>query len=250
MIYLFGDLHGSENILRFDKEIFPIGETLTKEDYIIILGDFGIPWARVNSSYYYKEMNRLKYLSSKPWTTLFLDGNHENFENLQYFPIINKFNGKVAQLEDNIFHLKRGEVYTIDTKTFFIMGGALSIDKIFRIEGISWWNEEEPSRKELNYGLDNLEKNNNKVDYILTHTCSNEVSRCVLRSNSQTLTVHDPLSKYFDKIEKTIDYKKWFFGHFHIDKDIYYNDKIYYCLYNDYYRLDPIKDEVEKVGSV
>ena len=247
MIYLFGDLHGSENILQFDKETFSIGKTLTKDDYVIILGDFGIPWARFDSANYYREMKRLKYLSDKSWTTLFIDGNHENFENLEMFEKVNKFGSTVQQLEENIFHLLRGNIYNINDKNFFVMGGALSIDKNNRIPRVSWWKEEQPSKKELDHGLDNLKKNNNKVDYILTHTCSNKITEEVLKSSLQSLFIHDPLSKYFDVIDKKISYKRWFFGHFHIDIEI--SDK-YYCLYKTYYQLDCSTNEVKVVGGI
>ena len=42
MIYITGDTHS--NFLRFTEEKFPIQTEMTKDDYIIICGDFGGVW--------------------------------------------------------------------------------------------------------------------------------------------------------------------------------------------------------------
>lgn len=39
MIYITGDCHG--NFEKFNKRIFPEQNEMTKEDYVIICGDFG-----------------------------------------------------------------------------------------------------------------------------------------------------------------------------------------------------------------
>ena len=42
----------------------------------------------------------------------------------------------------------RGEVFKINDKVFFVMGGGYSIDKVIRIPGKSWWEEEMPAKEE------------------------------------------------------------------------------------------------------
>lgn len=42
MIYVTGDCHG--NFERFDFSIFPEQKEMTKEDYVIICGDFSGVW--------------------------------------------------------------------------------------------------------------------------------------------------------------------------------------------------------------
>ena len=44
MIYITGDCHG--NFERFNPNIFPEQNEMTKEDYVIICGDFGGVWHR------------------------------------------------------------------------------------------------------------------------------------------------------------------------------------------------------------
>ena len=82
MIYVTGDCHG--NFQKFSTEQFPEQQKLTKDDYVIVCGDFGGVWN------YEKESNNEKYwldwLNDKPFTTLFVDGNHENFDRLYNYP--------------------------------------------------------------------------------------------------------------------------------------------------------------------
>ena len=104
---------------------------------------------------------------------LFLDGNHENFDLLNQYPVVDYLGGKAHKISENIYHLMRGEIFTIDGNKYFCMGGAESTDKEGRQEHISWWKEEIPSYAEMKHGMDNLEKHNWEVDYILTHCYTN-----------------------------------------------------------------------------
>ncbi len=218
MIYITGDTHQSIDISKLNTKKFPEQKELTKSDYVIICGDFGMVWNNSKEEMYWR-----KWLEKKNFTTLFIDGNHENYELLNEFPIIEKFGGKVQEIGKNIFHLMRGEIYTIDGKTFFCMGGAESTDKIYRIEHISWWKEEMPNAKELDYGIHNLSKYNNEVDYIITHS----VPSSLLHMFNADFTSNN-LTDYFDYIKDNVKFKYWFSGHYHLDKDISENITLVY----------------------
>ena len=82
-IFLTGDTHG--RFERFSAEAFPLGKELTKEDYVIILGDFGGIWEQSESNK--NENHWLTWLDEKPWTTLFIDGNPENYDPFGIFLI-------------------------------------------------------------------------------------------------------------------------------------------------------------------
>ena len=77
MIYITGDIHG--NPIRFSTPYFPEQKEMTKNDYVIICGDFGLVWDYKGESH--QEKYLLDWLNEKPFTTLFLDGNHECFVN-------------------------------------------------------------------------------------------------------------------------------------------------------------------------
>ena len=132
------------------------------------------------------------------------------------YPITTWHGGKVQFITDSIIHLMRGEVYTINDKKIFVMGGATSIDKEYRINNISWWKEEFPSIKEMNNGLTNLEKNNWKVDYIITHDCPISVQHHIEYYLKHKI-ISDNLNLYLEEINYKTEFEKWFFGHYHFD---------------------------------
>ena len=131
-IFITGDTHGELEINKLGAKQFPIGVSLSKDDYVIICGDFGLIWDNGKTDNYW-----LEWLSVKPFTILFIDGNHENFDLLESYPVKEWNGGKVHQIKDNIFHLMRGQIFTINNKTFFTMGGATSTDKDRR-KNICW----------------------------------------------------------------------------------------------------------------
>lgn len=80
MIYATGDTHG--NFQRFDPKYFPEQAGMTRDDYMIICGDFGGVWDDGK-----KEERDLDWLEDLPFTTLFVSGNHENFDRLKNYPV-------------------------------------------------------------------------------------------------------------------------------------------------------------------
>jgi len=232
MIFLTGDTHGSTDIHKLSSDRWLIGKTLNKSDYLIVLGDFGLIWNNDKTDEYWKG-----WLTSKPWTTLFIDGNHDNHELLSLLPTKQKFGNEVGVVTESIFYLKRGRVYYINNNSFFCMGGAKSIDKNLRTEHISWWKEEIPSFEEFERGLESLSKN--KIDYILTHTAPEKAARELLIQSSFSIAMAkseklDCVTKYLQQIKDTIPFKHWYCGHWHDNKII---DNIHF-LYEDIISLD------------
>lgn len=228
MIYVTGDLHGEIDISKLNTKNFPQQKNLTKDDYVIILGDFGLLWNDSKQEHYWR-----KWLDEKPWTTLFVDGNHESFDLLDNFPIEIWNGGKIHRINDSIIHLMRGQIFEIDGKKFFTFGGANSHDRGHRKEGKTWWSREMPSKEEMQEGINNLFDNDFKVDYVLSHTCPSDITPYIGYSYG-----NDSLERFFNHImyrleEHDVDFK-WFFGHYH--KNICIKDK-FQCLYRDIIKL-------------
>ena len=140
---------------------------------------------------------------------------HENYDLLYQYPVKEWNGGKIHKIRKSIFHLINGEVFELDGKRFFIMGGASSHDKEWRTPGISWWPEEIPSGCVVEYGLENLRKYGNDVDYIITHCAPTSVQRKICLFYKE-----DSLTEYLDYIYNNVRFEKWFCGHYHIDKKI------------------------------
>lgn len=238
MVYVTGDCHG--NYRKFSTDSFPEQEDMTRDDFVIVCGDFGI-WNNTKSEKWW-----LDWLSEKSFTLLFVDGNHENFDRLysDEFEVVDFHGGKAHKIRENVFHLMRGYVFELCGKKFFSFGGASSHDiddgildpadfesehefrraaalwdltgKMFRINHMSWWEQELPSKEEMDFGLDTLEAHNNKVDFVVSHCAPQEAASIFSMGGYQP----DILTSYFDMVANTIEFKKWFFGHYHDNMNI------------------------------
>ena len=215
-VYLTGDIHGNPE--RFGDaylaEHYHL-PPLTAEDTVIICGDFGLPWSEYTPP---SEEYWLDWLEKRPAMFLFIDGNHENFSMLNGYPVKEWQGGKVHELRPNLLHLMRGEIFNIQGLRFLAFGGAYSIDRRYRVLNISWWKEEIPSEDEWNRLEHNLTAVDRKVDIVLTHTAPMRF----LQPKTKEIGIswcnfQDEVAKRLSEIEPTIQYKIWYFGHFHLD---------------------------------
>ena len=224
MIYLTGDTHIPIDIEKLNTKNFPEQKKLSRDDYVIVLGDFGLLWQKNKTYEYWK-----KWLEEKNFTTLWIDGNHENHAWINSLPTESWNGGLIHRISENIIHLMRGQIFEIQGKTFFTCGGAASYDKAYRTEGISWWPEENISYKECETAMNNLQKHNNTVDYILTHTCPQSLVMPMFNLNPITC----PTGIFLDEVYRTVKFKDWYFGHWHEDKDF----GNFHCLYDNVIKL-------------
>lgn len=96
MIYITGDTHG-EFGSRFSVHSFPEQREMTKDDHMIICGDFGGIWDQRSESK--NEKYWLDWLEERSFTLLFIDGNHENFERLNEYKEKEWHGGRVHDKE-------------------------------------------------------------------------------------------------------------------------------------------------------
>lgn len=225
MIYVTGDTHGS---FARVKDCIDIVRRKGGQ-YLIILGDFGLIW-EVSDRGIHKESRRncilSKYAEARGVQVLFIDGNHENFNRLLAFPKVDKFGAVVGQIEENIFHLQRGYVYTVENNQIFTMGGGISIDKNQRQENVSWWPQEMQSKAEQDRALDTLDACNWKVDYILTHSAPMQAASMLNKTLTQSgyygelkMNTLSAESKFHSVVYERATFKGWYFGHYHQDYD-------------------------------
>ena len=231
-IYVTGDTHGG--FQRFTTKNFPQLRGMGRDDYMIICGDFGGVWAGEQT-----DGHKLDWLEDKPYTTLFVDGNHENFRLLNSYPEQEWHGGRVHVVRPHVLHLMRGKVFGIGGLTWFTMGGAASHDiqdgildpaepdferrywalrrmnAMFRVLGHSWWPEEMPSEAEYTEAKANLEWAGWCVDCVLTHCAPTSVTRA-LDPNYQP----DKLTDFLEMVKDRCQFSQWFAGHYHTNRTI------------------------------
>lgn len=209
MIFVTGDTHGDISWFK-NPRLKKLGE----KDTLIVCGDFGFLWDKSE-----KQKKNLETLKSKKYTICFVDGSHENFDILNAYTPYRWKGGNAHKIADNIFHLMRGEVFTLEEKTFFVMGGGESDDRDMREPGISWWEEEMPSAEEIKNAEDNLKFNDFKVNYILTYEAP-AMAKDFLNLHTNQASAMSPLNTYLQELMKNVEYYHWYFGSLHTDKEI------------------------------
>lgn len=211
MIYFTSDLHGELNFKGFREYLQKAGE----DDLLIILGDVGLSFEKTEENRKFTEV----FLSIEKNIAI-VDGNHENFDFLNSFPEEEWNGGKVKRLTPNIVLLERGNIYTIEGKTFFTFGGCKSSEK-WKGMGL-WYFGEEPTEEELSRAYDNLKSHNHAVDYVLTHKYE--------RVPAETGHFGE-LEELIQFINKNVSFRKWYAGHYHLnekadDKHTYVYDEL------------------------
>ena len=260
-LYVTGDTHSNENMIeRLSFRGFPESRTFNYENknntFVLILGDFGGIWHDNKQERY-----TLKWLENRPFTTLFIDGNHENFTRLYQYPVENWKGGKIHRINSSVIHLMRGQIYEIGNRKLFTFGGAGSHDindgilnpnapdytlrkknlmkkgpHHYRTLGINYWKEELPSDAEMQEGVVNLAKHNHFVDYIITHCTYTSFQKYITDNSSQYPA--NVLTDYLENINQSTRYIIWFFGHYHIDSPlIQYYGNLTRCVFENIIRV-------------
>lgn len=141
-IGLLGDVHADLNHV-----IVAISMLHSKGAHLIVqLGDFGLVWRRPNVK---KELDLLQQqLRGHQQILLFVDGNHEDYDLLEGYPISDD---GVRWVRARIGHLPRGlRAKLSHERTLAVLGGANSIDVRRRTPGVSWWEQEQITKDDLN----------------------------------------------------------------------------------------------------
>jgi hypothetical protein len=238
-ILISGDFHSGQKELTWIagghlKKVF------SKEDYEsikyhIVLGDMGILWPTGKKT----DIYNLKCLGLRPFPLFFLPGNHEPIlarELSEFEQVDFGFGNPVYRVYQGFdcFYMPRGKSYTIDDKKLLVLGGALSIDKVWRTEGESWWPQEYWNLAEKNAVMELLETEHT-FDYVLAHTGPNLINKIVFAHQMDAShggkKFMDTVALLNDAIDEKIKYKTWFSGHWHSDESLVKDGKEYRYLY-------------------
>ena len=130
-------------------------------DVIIQLGDFGL-WPGISGQRYLQQVDM--YAAKTGVRVLWLDGNHEDYDQLDAAQV-NMSNG-MHQFGEHIWHLPRGARWSWHDVDFLVAGGATSLDRPGRTEGVSWWPGEELTEAQIA-----TIASEGVCDVLLTHDC-------------------------------------------------------------------------------
>jgi hypothetical protein len=231
-IYVTGDTHGDP--VRFKKA--KKTKKLRKGDFLVVCGDFGFVWDGSK-----REKALLRRLGRRKYHILFVDGIHENFDELNSYPEEEWNGGKTRKVSGNLRYLMRGEVFTLGSKTVLAFGGGRldevepSLEESESDDDVPAFKEspEIPKESEYRKGLRAITRHNGRVDYIISHEAPSKIAEFLELPNSDKSRAN----AYLDILGETCVFERWFFGHHHINKVV---TSKYYALFDRVMRADEI----------
>lgn len=125
---------------------------------------------------------------------------------------------------------------TVENDVMFV-GGAVSIDKVYRTEGISWWPDEELSAAELNQIVDVYAVVKPRV--MITHECPESVAEIICRrmpSSKLDPRFASRTRQAFQSMLEIHQPESWWHGHWHLSIDHVVNGTRFICLAELEYR--------------
>ena len=226
-LILTGDVHG-ELLKRFSYKNDGRLRELTKDDSVMVLGDFGCPFGVNHPQYeqHYKNSDnyQLQWMQSRPWKTTFaLLGNHDDRDALRQMNVV-EMQGYMFPHWGNIIYIDKPCILDIAGNHCLLIPGAKSHDAKFRTMGIDMWPDE---GIDIIAAIDTLIGHRyDYFDLILTH----DVPSGNLYHFMPTVN-----EEFLEYLAGTLNYGAWYHGHMHnqyckLERDIT-------CLYGDI--IDP-----------
>jgi predicted phosphodiesterase len=219
-IIMLGDIHGEYSKVRHDLKRLDITDC-----YVIQCGDVGLGFYRPN--YYKHELTLLNQeLEKRNIHMYFIRGNHDFPE--YFLQTNNPFD------LNNITLLADYSELDLLGQSFLFVGGAISIDRAFRVEGKSYWKDEEFILKLE----DEFPYKDRQYDVVVTHTRPGVCGAFKGFDNIKYWTDQDFDLKN-DLIEEAqkLDYlyektkpRLWAYGHFHQSSTTVYENTTFKCV--------------------
>lgn len=217
-MYFLGDVHAESPLMRDFLN--------SEEKYCLQLGDFGFIF-KYNDWKWNRFLNHFEknYPNKMIFTVL---GNHENYDSIEKMPVKNMFGARCRKIRSNVYAVERGEILSIEGLNILCIGGADSIDKAWRQDGISWWAQEKISDTDVKK---TVEKG---LTYSFDMICSHAMPAFFMLQNFtpcfQTGSEFS-LEKIYCDIENNGGHiPLWIGGHVHNSIDMTYNDTLFRSL--------------------
>jgi hypothetical protein len=119
------------------------------------------------------------------------------------------------QIRPNIWYSPRGNAWTWHGKRLMTVGGSVSIDKVWRKAGESWWHTEYLYDEELDFAI-----SQGKVDYLFTHDAPTTMPLPSMKVDNDS----NIMRQRMNMIHKSAEPAVWFHGHYHVYCEYYHFD--------------------------
>lgn len=194
-ITLIGDVHGKVNLLQDIHASLPEGQRS------IQLGDMGFGFTPVPD---FGEQHK------------FIRGNHDD--------------PAAAKAHKNYL----GDYGYLADDDLFYISSASSIDREWRVEGVSWWPDEELSMADLNSAIDLYTES--RPEIVISHECPTVANMKLLaelqgpyfaaKGGLQSSRTCQAMQEMFNIFAPRL----WIFGHYHVNKTFELRGTNFTCL--------------------
>lgn len=221
LIWITGDKHGQlEPFLQN-----PIYKKIKKNDTLLICGDFGFLW---NDSK--EELRNLRWLSKRRFKVAFVEGCFDNQQILARYPLTNWNGGRARMIFENVIHLLNGEFYIIEDKKILTYGGGFDESATNANQGSKNMTVKVSFKSQIDNLIRNIKRAEKNFDLIISHEAPSSIANCL---NSDEFHCNY-INNILEEIRNHTNFKKWFFGKYHIDKII---PPRYYAMFNEVIKL-------------
>lgn len=178
---------------------------------VIVCGDFGY-WPNDPKGFcflsYLNTFMKEKFTRQKLY---WVDGNHEDFNSIKKLPQNEIY--EIPEVE-RCFYIPRGCVVEIDSRKIMGFGGAVSIDKQYRVVNESWFIEESITDEQIS------KLNHDKVDILVTHDAPLNILREDYKNDIESSINREQVKKICDIVNPSI----LIHGHYHKFEKYSYRD--------------------------
>lgn len=184
---IIGDVHGNHADYL---------ELISNRRHTIQVGDFGFNY------------DALKEVDSN--CHKIIGGNHDNYDIINNYP---HFLGDYGNTE-------------LDNIKFFFVRGELSVDAHLRLEGVSWWRNEELSMSQAYQAIEQYSES--KPEFVISHGCPASIVEYFITNPAKIIPSRT--SQILQSMFEIHQPKFWVFGHHHNSKSIKVGSCYFYCL--------------------
>lgn len=198
-VRLIGDVHG---------KFKPYRNLIRGVPFSIQVGDMGVGFRGYRGG-------ELVHLTNPPYDAmsegrhLFIRGNHDNPE----------------VCKRQAYWIPDGSV----VDGIYCLGGAVSVDRAYRTEGLDWWADEELSYAELDRMIDNYAAI--KPEVVVTHDCPESVATEILMAfNRRKIEDGSRTREALERMLAIHQPRLWVFGHWHVSLRVQRGRTTFQCL--------------------
>lgn len=211
VVTIAGDWHGDLELATKIVEDAPVGPDGKRT--ILQLGDLGL-WPGAGVDGFVDLLDTL--LAERNAVVLFIDGNHDDHRELRERPPASE---GPQEIRSRVFYLPRAFRWSWHGSSWLALGGAYTISRAKRTEGIDWWPQEMLDAGDVEAAIAG-----GPVDVLVAHDCPAGIAIPGIRDPGpgqpkelfDALVIEAEHRQLVREVVEAVTPKRLFHGHYHV----------------------------------